>query len=613
MNEEQNKNIKEIEENISTLDAKHTKEINELINSKNEIISELEEIKGSIETLNTTLLKEIDDVKDELKDLEDKLDNEDKKLQGEINKLYDLTNSLSTLIESNNGKIADLEDELEELKGQICNEHILGEWILVETLDDRTNVYVQKCEKCSTVIDFKIEKIETEYDYSYDKHIHYVINEDGTYSHVENHTFLNGYCIECGVHDSITEIIFTLINNDQEYCVTSITGSAKIPSEYNGLPVTSIELYSVSFSANVYIPSSVVNFNGNITNGNFYLESKILPKNYNEIFSKNCNLYLGYSEGKNKITLISNDYNNFTYGTYVLYGDEMIKLPIPTKEGYIFKGYYDSLFDGKQYYDENMNSVRNWDKSEDAELYARWESEVYFIEFNANGGNGEMDQMTVSYDDAYYNLTPISMNTFELEGYIFKGWSLYEDGESMYLDESSVYEIIYDYKPENEEKIIIYAIWKEKLSFPKAWEDGETFLAKECSISLVPGSIENPDAKPVKDYLNADNVRFFDLRDVSEGYGIGHIQGFESVSYFKVIVGEGHLFTKTDTGFIANYKESEQIIKDIFPMDAKLFFMCQAGGRVPQLLTLLNQLGYNMDNVYNVGGWNYIKDLEDFG
>ena len=41
--------------------------------------------------------------------------------------------------------------------------------------------------------------------------------------------------------------------------------------------------------------------------------------------------------------------------------------------------------------------------------------------------------------------------------------------------------------------------------------------------------------------------------------------------------------------------------------------MCQVGGRVQPFLTLLSQYGYDMSNVYNVGGWNQIKDLNDKG
>ena len=152
------------------------------------------------------------------------------------------------------------------------------------------------------------------------------------------------------------------------------------------------------------------------------------------------------------------------------------------------------------------------------------------------------------------------------------------------------------------------------VTLPAAWGEGATYQAKECSVSLVPGSIENPNAKPVKDYLTTEGIRFFDLRDVKEGYGVGHIQGFESVSYFNTIVGDGEqLFSKTDAGFVARYEESEFYLNKIFPKDATLFVMCQVGGRVQPFLTLLAQYGYTMSNVYNVGGWNQVKDLDDKG
>ena len=147
---------------------------------------------------------------------------------------------------------------------------------------------------------------------------------------------------------------------------------------------------------------------------------------------------------------------------------------------------------------------------------------------------------------------------------------------------------------------------------PAAWEEGETYQAKECSVSLNPGSLENPDAKPVLDYLTRDDIRFIDLRDVKEGYGAGHIQGFESISYFNVIVGDGEqLFQKTDTGFVARYEESEAMLNKMFPKDTILFVMCQVGGRVTPFLTLLDQYKYDMSKVYNIGGWNQIKDVKE--
>ena len=149
---------------------------------------------------------------------------------------------------------------------------------------------------------------------------------------------------------------------------------------------------------------------------------------------------------------------------------------------------------------------------------------------------------------------------------------------------------------------------------PVAWAEGATYQAKECSISLVPGSLENPNAKAVKDFMYRTDVRCFDLRDVKEGYGVGHIQGFESVSYFNVLVGTGEqLFYSTDNGFAPRYTQSETILNSIFPKDAKIFAMCAVGGRVQPFCTLLKQYGYNMDNVYNVGGWKQVNAADNFG
>ena len=157
----------------------------------------------------------------------------------------------------------------------------------------------------------------------------------------------------------------------------------------------------------------------------------------------------------------------------------------------------------------------------------------------------------------------------------------------------------------------------EVAELPVAWGENATYAAAECNVSFIPGAISgNTHAKPVSDYLNHENVRFFDLRDVKEGYGVGHVQGFESVSYFNTIVGTtGQLFTKVGDEFVANYEESEAVINNIFPKDATLFVMCQVGGRVQPFLTLLDQLGYDMSKVYNVGGWNQLiaTGVENYG
>lgn len=150
-----------------------------------------------------------------------------------------------------------------------------------------------------------------------------------------------------------------------------------------------------------------------------------------------------------------------------------------------------------------------------------------------------------------------------------------------------------------------------KAELPGAWGEGATYKAGECSITIDP-SVTNPDAKPLKDFMNRDDVRYFDLRDHKEGYGVGHIAGFESVSWFNVICGAGEqLFYLDGETYKARYNESETILNDIFPKDKVIFGMCQVGGRVTPWCVLLSQYGYDMSKVYNVGGWNQLAKHED--
>ena len=159
----------------------------------------------------------------------------------------------------------------------------------------------------------------------------------------------------------------------------------------------------------------------------------------------------------------------------------------------------------------------------------------------------------------------------------------------------------------------------EVAELPAPWADGENeYKANKCSVTLVPA--EGSTQKAVKDYFTVPGIRFYDLRDVQEGYGVGHVERFESISYFKVICGSGEagnttLFKSVDGQFVANYTTSEQLLNAMFPKDATLFLMCQSGGRVVSFIKLLKQYGYDMNKVYNVGGWNSVDAVaeENYG
>ena len=50
----------------------------------------------------------------------------------------------------------------------------------------------------------------------------------------------------------------------------------------------------------------------------------------------------------------------------------------------------------------------------------------------------------------------------------------------------------------------------------------------------------------------------------------------------------------------------KEILEDLFPKDKKIFLMCGGGGYAGMMKNLLISLGWNQDNIYNVGGYWYI-------
>lgn len=94
-------------------------------------------------------------------------------------------------------------------------------------------------------------------------------------------------------------------------------------------------------------------------------------------------------------------YNN-TYG----------ELPVPTKKGYIFEGWYTGSSGGTKINADSTVSITS-----DQTLYARWSALNYTITFETNGGTCGTSSKEVKYDGTYgYLPTPIRT------GYTFKGW-----------------------------------------------------------------------------------------------------------------------------------------------------------------------------------------------
>ena len=139
-------------------------------------------------------------------------------------------------------------------------------------------------------------------------------------------------------------------------------------------------------------------------------------------------------------------------------------LPAPAEvTGYTFAGWFTTLTDGEQVQD-------NATLTADLTLYAQWTANSYTVTFEANGGEGSMNQQTFTYDVAQ----ALNQNTFTRTGYSFTGWNTQADGNgSTYGDEAEILNLT----AEAGANITLYAQWTANtyiITFVD--EDGITIL-----------------------------------------------------------------------------------------------------------------------------------------
>ena len=105
-----------------------------------------------------------------------------------------------------------------------------------------------------------------------------------------------------------------------------------------------------------------------------------------------------------------------------------------TRTGYDFAGWSDTQ-DGDVVYADRalVNNLTDVDGTV-ITLYAKWMPTTYTVAFNANGGDGNMDNQTFTYDVEQ----SLTANAFTRTGYDFAGWSDTQDGDILYADREAV-------------------------------------------------------------------------------------------------------------------------------------------------------------------------------
>lgn len=136
--------------------------------------------------------------------------------------------------------------------------------------------------------------------------------------------------------------------------------------------------------------------------------------------------------------------------------------------------------------------------------------------------------------------------------------------------------------------------------------DSTNAAAMEKPFAAASSSIN---ATNLYEYFGRDDVFYIDLRDYVD-YQKKHLRNFECIPYFAYVFNadagkdpsKTQLYGGSVTAPVAAYKESDDMLGVLFPKDKTLFIMCQSGGRVAQLLSILSAKGYDMSKIYNVGG-----------
>ena len=120
------------------------------------------------------------------------------------------------------------------------------------------------------------------------------------------------------------------------------------------------------------------------------------------------------------------------------------------RTGYSFDGWSSAAGGSREY--TNGQMVTDIASAGDTKtLYALWQAITYYIQFNANGGTGNMPRQPILYDTS----TALAANAYTRSGYTYTGWGTSPGGPVVYGNGHAVRNL----KTDHGDVCNLYAIW----------------------------------------------------------------------------------------------------------------------------------------------------------
>lgn len=254
--------------------------------------------------------------------------------------------------------------------------------------------------------------------------------------------------------------------------------------------------------------------------------TKVTPKTKVTI-TRNITLYAQWKPVNYKISYYSNvkGMTNNNRNSYNITTNNFT-LTNPTLEGYTFAGWY-----ADKDYKKKANTNVKKEYRKNITFYAKFIENTYTIQYDPNGGTGDMKSIKCVYSQTY----ELQKNQFTNGNRKFTGWNTEKNGNgSAYADGAHISKLCAN----KNGKVILYAQWKREVSV-HAYRDG-----------VSTGSIRRV-SQQSELYANGWTYRNRDYTSIAGGE-CGAACSSMAVSYLGVDISPGEVCYKSDNGSAIN-------------------------------------------------------------